>query len=164
MRGIGYSAKPDTREIKKVVQSIVLTSEGRELVLANAAKNQPKVFLSQFVSVGKLLGVYFPENSDYFLSVGFIEAFSSAVLNHYGDITLPEITYAIEKGMPTYKFHTAPRIPDLISMLAVHYRQRIEWAEEAHNERKKEHLLPYHPKVAEIMKSAIQSLDDTSPI
>lgn len=105
--------------------------------------------------VGAYLGVYYPDKIDYYTSEGFVMVMEDAIKAQFPNLMVGEVEHAIKAGMQSYKYHTFPKINDLLDLVREYVKERIEWSEEVlHNEKESFKLNGVHESVLEIFKRA----------
>jgi hypothetical protein len=137
--------------------------------IRNMIKNNPTEVLTMFLNYSKRLAVYFPESADYFTAApfdtssqkmvyksSFIGELINSIIQVHPDLLLPEIEYAIHSRLPAYKYHTSPKIQDIVAFVKdYHDRQRMDWIDEALHNKDQELNKPYANDVAEILKKSL---------
>lgn len=102
-----------------------------------AVKKDVRIVLKEVVThVGERLAKWYPENADYFTGLDFNAAFTEVLQQNYPTLGVEEISLIFDGFMSSYKYHTAPRIPDLIKMVEAYEEAKAEAREIFHEEMK----------------------------
>lgn len=163
MRGRAYWTSKE--EIKKV---LIEHLENRHLMpIGMAVRKDPKKVLSEVFEFMQKLAVHYPEEANRFLQTPintdtmtpieqpfFIGEVVQGICALHSDLLVEEVGHALHSGMLTYKYHTAPKVNDLIAMMGGYREHRLNWIEEHYNNRKKEMLVSPADNVIEALKKA----------
>lgn len=100
-----------------------------------------------------VIAVYYPEFAEYMANPEVVNIFCETLNERYPDLLIAEVKPALKKYMATYKFHTAPRMNDIFSMLDSYMAERIE-VREKHIHNSKQSVENNYGDI-EIVKKAI---------
>ena len=152
--------------IKSLVHAIVRGDMPELISIKRAINENPAKCLKAGVGIAKRLGTYWPELADYYTKLpiskefiaqknepSFVTELIIAVATVHPNLLVEELEHALHSGLPEYKYHTGPKIPDLIAMVKEYYKLRVQWFEDAHHSQKVQ-LDQYDLSVIEAFKRA----------
>jgi hypothetical protein len=79
-------------------------------------------------AIGTIL-VYYPDASGYLTSPELIEEFCDALNQRQPQILIEEIPLIVKNGMQTYKYHTSPKLNDLLNFFDEYQSKRVDLKE-----------------------------------
>lgn len=149
----GKNFYTDKKAMRQVVQSNCL-AESKLPTIRYLTAQEPKELIRRILKALEVVFTYYPDDEAYYTSLPFVQTFIGALKSKHPNITPEDIDYALWHGMIDYKYHTSPKLNDLIHMVN-HYIQteRTQWIEDAHHDNKFR-MNEIHPNVIEVIKKA----------